>query len=236
MNMKNNIKKAIVLASIASLAISGTIYAADDTSKEKTTLDAEEVEYDMESGLANASGNVVMTKGNAVVTGDYAEFDSKTKNGKVSGHAVAVKEDMHMSANVVVTDGSNHMVASGSVDGTKADKHFAGPQVEYFDTNQYVLIPNGGQIDGPEGTFTADYMEGFMMTNRIIGKGNAHMVSPPNNMEAGGDQVDYYGADPGAQNGKAILTGNAWAIQDNNTLKSKKLTVFLADDGKAKVK
>ena len=62
---------------------------------------------------------------------------------------------------------------------------------------------------------------------QIVGNGNIHLVSPKNNMEAGGDQVDYWGE----ENGKAVITGNAWAVQDNNTLKSKKLTVYLADDG-----
>ncbi len=232
MNIKDNIKKAILLAGVATIALSGTIYAAADSAGEKASLDAEEVEYDMNSGIVKATGNVVMVKGNATVTGNYAEYDSNKKDGKVIGNVVAVKEDMRMSADSVVTDGSNHMIASGSVNGTKADKHFVGPRVEYFDSNQYVLIPNGGTISSNEGTFTADYMEGYMTDDRLLGRGNVHMISPPNNMEAGGDQLEYFGT----ESGKAILTGNAWAVQDNNTLKSKKLTVFLAEDGKAKVK
>ena len=49
-------------------------------------------------------------------------------------------------------------------------------------------------------------------------------------MEAGGDQVDY----DGKQEGKAVLSGNAWAIQDNNTIRGNRLTVYLADDGTLK--
>ncbi|MCR5176177.1 MAG: organic solvent tolerance protein OstA [Anaerovibrio sp.] len=229
MDMKSG-KKISVMACAALLTVSGTLFAAENSS-EKASLDAEVVEYNMETGMSTATGNVVMVKGNSTVTGNYAEFNTKTKDGKVTGNVVAVKDDMRMSAEMVSTDGGEHMIAVGSVRGTKADKHFAGPRVEYFDTNQYVLIPSGGSITAPEGTFTADRMEGYLQSNHIIGTGNAHMVSPPNNMEAGGDKVDYYGDGTG----KAVLTGNAWAIQDNNTLKSKKLTVFLADNGKAKV-
>ena len=232
MKIRTNIKKAIILAGITTIAVSGTIFAAPDASQEKTSLDAEVVEYDMNTGMATASGNVIMIKGEARVTGDYAEFDVNNKDGKVSGNVVATKDDMRVTADLVSTDGSNHIIAVGSVNGTKADKHFSGPQVEYFDTNQYVLIPSGGTISSLDGTFTADYMEGYMMNDRIIGKGNAHMESPKNNLEAGGDQVDYFGG----ENGKAVLTGNAWAVQDNNTLKSNKLTVFLAEDGKLKAK
>lgn len=230
MKIKANIKKTMLVACLATLTFSGSIFAAADSQNESSSLDAEEVEYDMDSGIATAKGNVIMTKGNATVTGDFAEFDAKTKNGKVFGNVTATKEDMHMTANNVFTEGSNHMIAEGAVNGTKADKHFAGPRVEYFSEDEYVIIPSGGTISSLDGTFSADYMEGYMKTEHIIGKGNAHMVSPKNNMEAGGDNVDYYGA----ETGKAVLTGNAWAVQDNNTLKSKKLTVFLADDGKLK--
>ena len=230
MGMRLNIKKAVVLAGIATMAISGTIYAADNN--EPATLDAEEVEYDMESGLASAKGNVIMTKGNATVTGNYAEYNSKTQEGKVRGNVVATKEDMRVTADLVTTDGPDHMIAVGSVNGTKADKHFMGPKVEYFQKDEYVLIPSGGSITSADGTFRADLIRGFMKEDHIVGNGNAYMVSPKNNMEAGGDQVDYWGK----EKGKAIITGNAWAVQDNNTLKSKKLTVYLADDGKTSVK
>ncbi|WP_232219182.1 LptA/OstA family protein [Anaerovibrio sp. RM50] len=230
MSIKMNIKKAIVMAGIATMAVSGTIYAA--ANDEPATLDAEEVEYDMESGLASAKGNVVMTKGNATVSGDYAEYNSKTKDGKVSGNVVATKDDMRMTADLVTTDGSDHMIAAGSVNGIKADKHFMGPKVEYFQQDEYVLIPSGGSITSADGTFRADLIRGFMKEEHFVGDGNVHIVSPRNNMEAGGDQVDYWGK----EKGKAVITGNAWAVKDNNTLKSKKLTVYLAEDGTASVK
>ena len=65
----------------------------------------------------------------------------------------------------------------------------------------------------------------------LIGRGNVHVVSQPNDMEAGGDLLNYYGL----EQGKAVLTGNAWAVQYNNTLKSNQLTILLAKDGQAKV-
>ncbi|ORU00936.1 OstA family protein [Anaerovibrio sp. JC8] len=230
MSMRLNIKKAIVMAGIATMAVTGTIYAAE--TNEPATLDAEEVEYDMRTGQASARGNVVMTKGNATVTGDYAEYNSNTQEGKFSGNVVATKDDMRVTAELVTTDGKDHLVAQGAVNGIKADTHFIGPRVEYFQQDEYVLIPSGGSITSADGTFKADLIRGFMKEDHFVGSGNAHMVSPKNNMEAGGDQVDYWGK----EQGKAVITGNAWAVQDNNTMKSKKLTVYLADDGKASVK
>ena len=65
----------------------------------------------------------------------------------------------------------------------------------------------------------------------LLAGGNVHVVSQPNDMEAGGDLLNYYGL----EQGKAVLTGNAWAVQYNNTLKSNQLTILLAKDGQAKV-
>ncbi len=56
--------------------------------------------------------------------------------------------------------------------------------------------------------------------------GRTHTMSPPRDFEGGGDVAEYWGK----ESGKAVLTGNAWAVQENNTLKSKKITIFLADD------
>ncbi|MBQ5921232.1 MAG: organic solvent tolerance protein OstA, partial [Selenomonadaceae bacterium] len=82
-----------------------------------------------------------------------------------------------------------------------------------------------------DGSFTADEMEGYLKEEHLIGRGNVHVISPPNDMEAGGDLLNYYGL----EQGKAVLTGNAWAVQYNNTLKSNTLTILLAKDGKATV-
>ena len=56
-------------------------------------------------------------------------------------------------------------------------------------------------------------------------------MSPPRKLEAGGDRMDYYGL----KVNKAVLTGHAWAVQDNNTMHGNVLTLYLAQDGQAKV-
>ena len=68
-------------------------------------------------------------------------------------------------------------------------------------------------------------MEGWTKTEHAKGVGNAHIISPPRDFEGGGDEAEYFGK----ETGKLVLTGNAWAVQENNTLKSGRLTVFLKD-------
>ena len=89
----------------------------------------------------------------------------------------------------------------------------------------------GGTITTKDGSFTADYMEGWMQEERCKGVGSAHIVSEARNFEGGGDEAEYFGQ----ESGKLLLTGNAWAVQDNNTLKSQRLTVYLNETGKAQV-
>ena len=217
------------MACLATITAAGTLYAAD----EPINMDADTVEYDMETGLVNAKGDVLMVQGALKVSGQEAQYNSKTQEGMVEGNVIAVQSDknMRVTAQKVTSDVQQHMVATGDVYGTMEDKTFSGPIVEYFQPQDYVLIKQGGTITSKDGVFTADEMEGYLTEEHLIGRGNAHVVSQPNDMEAGGDVLNYYGLDQG----KAVLTGNAWAVQYNNTLKSNKLTILLAKDGQAKV-
>lgn len=226
-------KNAVLTALAATVLMGGTIYAAEQN--EPSSLDGDEVTYDMKSGLMTATGNVLMTHGTAKVTGAKAEFNTKTKEGKVEGNVIAVQEDMRLTADSCVSDGQDHMLAEGNVHATKADKTYVGPRVDYFQSQDYILMEQGGTVSSTAGdVFTADKMEGWSKTNSAKGTGNAHLVSPANQLEAGGDVVDYYGKVAGSEEpGKAYLTGNAWAVQDNNTLKSNKLTIYLAESGEA---
>lgn len=250
--MSRYLRKTAVLAALATLLVSSTIYAASESTVPPTpppaptassadggdnenvpsSLDADEVTYDMRNGLMTATGNVLMTHGNAKLTGKTAEFNIKTNAGHVIGNVIAVQDDMRMTADSCVSDG-NHIVAEGDmVHATKADKTYVGPRVDYFQNDEYILMEQGGEITSTAGEyFTADRMEGWMKMNYSRGTGNAHLISPPNKLEAAGDVVDYYGKVEGSSEpAKAYLTGNAWAIQDNNTLRSNRLVVYLAEE------
>ncbi len=226
---KRTLVRALAMAAVSGMIATGTLFAAG----EPTSLDADNVEYDMTTGVVTATGDVLMVQGDLKVTGQQAQYNSKTKEGRVEGNVIATQsaKNMRVTAQKVTSDAQQHMVASGDVYGTMEDKTFSGAVVEYFQPQDYVLIPQGGTITSQDGVFTADVMEGYLKDEHLVGRGNVHVVSQPNDMEAGGDELNYYGLDQG----KAVLTGNAWAVQYNNTLKSNQLTILLAKDGKAKV-
>lgn len=221
-------KIAVALALAAAIPVA----ALAATGSEPATLDADTVEYNTETGLATASGNVLMTRGDAKVTGANASYNTRTMEGYVEGSVIAVKGNTRLTCARITTDGQNHMLAEGGVHGTQLDKSFVGERVDYYpNQNEYVLVENGGKLTSADGTFTADKLEGWLADEHYIGTGSAHVVSPPRQLEAGGDHLDYSGRD----GGRVIITGNAWAVQENNTMKSNRLTIYLADGGKAQV-
>ena len=227
-NYMKKMKTALLTAGLCVL-LSGTLYAADNKPVELT---ADTVEYNSQSGVINATGNVVMVQEGTRMTGAHGVYNSKTQEGTVSGNVVADKDGMHMTAETVVTDGKNHMQATGNVVAVKEDKTLTGPLIDYYTDRNYAIVPSDAKLAMQDGSvITANSMEAYMTEDHLIGTGNVHIVSPPRNLEAFGDQLDYYGK----EDGKAILTGNAVATQDNNTLKSNRLTIYLAD-GQAKVK
>ena len=225
----SKMKKILLALTISAVLPMSSLSAAGEPAE----LNADTVEYDMGTGLATAEGGVTMRRGSSCVTGMRATYNAKTQEGTVEGNVVATTDDTRITCAKVMTDGQNHMLATGGVYGTQGDKSFRGEQVDYYpNRNKYVLIASGGTITSADGTFTADRLEGWLDDAHYVGSGNAHIVSQPRDIEAGGDQMDYYGKDQG----RVVVTGNAWAVQDNNTMKSNRLTIYLASDESAKVK
>ena len=234
-------KKIFAMFTAAMLVSSAAIAA--DKDDQPSEVNADVIEYDMNTGVVAAEGNILLKHGTTKATGLHAMFNVNTKEAHLIGNVIVVDEDMRITCNALKSNGQGHMVADGNVIATQNlapnekypegdTRTFTSEHIDYFpDDRKHVVIPTGGVAESRvEGTFTADNMEGWIDDERYIGKGNAHLVSTQRNLEAGGDQVDY----DGKQEGKAVLSGNAWAIQDNNTIRGNRLTVYLADDGSLK--
>lgn len=201
---------------------------ATGTQGAPSELNADKVEYNVKTGQMTAEGNVVIRYDGGVATGAFAKYNTKTNKGEMTGGVVADKGDMHLDCDRVEILSKTQMVAIGNVHGWKKDRRVEGPIVEYDDGEGYARLPEGGLLASADGTFTADYIEGWAKTERAKGVGNAHIVSPPKDFEGGGDEAEYFGK----ENGKLVLTGHAWAVQENNTLRSGRLTIFLQEQKK----
>lgn len=224
----------------------GNVYIQHKETPEKvpSELNADVVEYDVNQGVMTAAGNVLLRQGTARATGRRAMYNSRTKEAYLLDDVIAMRDNVRITCDRLLSNGAGYMQADGNVHGVQtiepSEKYpngdvrtFLGDHVDYFpDDKKHVVIPSGGLVTSGDGNFTADHMEGWMDEEYYIGTGNAHAISPPREMEAGGDKIEYFGKD----GGKAILTGNAWAIQENNTMRGNRLTIYLADDKNLKVK
>lgn len=222
--------KKIMLTMIA-CAMMTSAYAAGDKPVE---LYGDVIEYDSTTGIMTATGSVKMMQENAVVTGTQAEYNAKTKVGKVTGGVHFVKEDIDMTSESVNSLDENHIVAIGNVVMKKGTSTLYGPQVDYFSDQEYAIINSNARIVDPDGTMTSDKLEMYMAENRAVGTGNVHIVSQTKNLDATGDTATYYSGQD--QRGKMVLSGNAIAVQDGNTLRGKTLTLYLADSKSAEEK
>ena len=208
-----------------------TAAAAPQQGNEPTNLTADSLTYDTRTGLITAETNVRMEQGTGYVEGARATYNTKTEEGTIEGSVRAMRDDMQLSCDRLSGIGQDHWQATGGVHMVKAGRTFTGPVVDYYPSqNEYVLAASGGTMTSADGTFSADHLEGWLKENRFIGTGNAHLVSPPRDLEGGGDRVEYFGM---AERPYAVLDGNAWVYQGNNMARSNHMTVYLADDGKA---
>ena len=234
--------KKICAGLFAAMLVSSAATAADKDDL-PSEVNADAIEYDMETGVVTAEGNVLLKHGTTKATGLHALFNVKTKAAQLIGNVIVVDEDMRITCEALKSNGQGHMLADGNVVAIQTlmpdakypngdRRTFTGEHIDFFpDDRKHVIIPTGGVAKSEvEGTFTADHMEGWIDDERYISTGNAHLISQTRNLEAGGDKVDY----DGKQEGKAVVSGNAWAIQDNNTIRGNHLTVYLADNGNLK--
>ena len=201
-------------------------------------VNADSVDYDMNTGVVTATGNVLLKRGTDRATGERAMYNVNTKAAYLFGNVIVVREDLRVTCDSVHNDGNGHMQADGNVYAVQKiapnakypngdTRTFKGEHVDYYpDDKKHVIIPTGGIVTSNDGTFTANFMEGWFDEEYYYGTGNVHVVSPPKELEGGGDRIDYYAK----ENGKAVLTGNAWVIQKNNTMRGNRLTVYLADE------
>jgi len=223
----------------------GNVYIQhQNENKEPSQLNADVVEYDMQSGVMTAAGNVLLRQGAARATGKRAMYNSNTQEAYLLDDVIAIRDNVRITCDRLLSNGAGHMQADGNVYGVQTiepdakypdgdTRTFMGDHVDFYPNEKnHVVIPGGGLLTSSDGDFTADFMEGWLDDEYYFGTGNAHAISPPRDMEAGGDRMEYFGKD----GGKAIITGNAWAVQENNTMRGNRLTIYLADDKNLAVK
>lgn len=93
------------------------------------SVKADTIEYDMQSGDGMAKGNVVLKQDGGTATAANAEFNSKTKSGRLTGGVVADRDDSHVVCYTFVMHNEDYSSAIGDARLTKGDKTLASERV-----------------------------------------------------------------------------------------------------------
>jgi len=108
-------------------------------SKEKVTVQADNVDYDRKTGIYTATGNVKISQGPAVLTSDKATLNEQTGDAEATGKARLVSED-----NVVFADRirvnfntSLGIIEKGNIFVEKENYHIAGNSMQRVSEEEY---------------------------------------------------------------------------------------------------
>ena len=185
------------------------------------SVKADTIEYDMQSGNGTAKGNVVLQQDGGTATAADAEFNSKTKSGRLTGGVVADRDDSHVVCDTFVMHNEDYSSAIGDARLTKGDKTLASERVDYYKNREYaetigswarLSMTDGSVLDAVKITYDGK-------TGVANATGGVEISSPPRDLTASADTAVY----DTNNSGYIELIGNAKATQDGNTVEGNRL-------------
>lgn len=193
-------------------------------------IEAEAIEYNSKTGQMQASGanGVKLTQGTMTMTGVKADYNTKTQAGIVTGNVKAIQDTMTLTAEQVEAKENQQMTATGNVILVKESNRLYAPKVDYFGDRQVAVVEKNAKMITTDGVITSDRLETYFSEKRSVAQGNVLIISEQRNLQARADHAVYYEAQSGQQ-GRIVLTGNARAVQDGNTIVGQTLTLYMDD-------
>lgn len=218
-------KNKIIPVVVALLLSCGAVTHLEAAQNKPIELAADSIQYDSVNGIMTAKGSVRMVQENAVMTGDTAEYNTKSKEAHVAGSVQVVKDDATLVAQDVRSYENTHLIATGAPVLTKGENKLTGPKIDYYSDKQYAIVVGGATLTMPENNMTANQIESYFAEDRAVAEGSVHIVSPARKLDAVSDHAVYYGSKD--KQGKTVLTGNVRTVQEDNVLTGNTMTVYL---------
>lgn len=223
--MKKNKMILAVLVSILTVLIMncGVLYAAPAKSA-KYSVDAPEIEYDMESGDGTTTGKTTIKHDGGTAVGQKGStFNSKSRTGHLYGGVTADKGDEHLTSQELFMYTDKYVSAVGNAVVIKGNRRLEAPRVDYHDDTKFAETLGGtarlSETDGSwlkAGKITYD-----MKTGLANATGGVSLESKARNLTGTGDTAVYNTN----ETGYIELIGNAMAVQDGNTVTGDKLRI-----------
>ena len=190
----------------------------------KYSVDAEEIEYDMESGDGTTTGKTTIKHDGGTAVGQKGStFNSKTRTGHLFGGVVADKGDQHMTSQELIIYTDKYVSAVGDAVIIKGDRKLEAPRVDYHDDTEFAETLGGSaRLSSADGSWlTAGKITYNMKTGLANATGGVNLESIPRNLQASGDSAVY----DDKETGYIEMIGNAKATQDGTTVTGNKLRI-----------
>ncbi len=201
----------------------GSAWAAD------LSITADELSYDGNAEVATASGNVVIERDGAKMTGTQGEYHFSDGSATLTGGVEYHKGNTSLTAATVYAYADQSLRADGDVHIVDGDKELLGAAVTYRPSDGYGTVEGGGVLRVPGTEMRAAAIEAHMNEIRLVGTGGVQLVSSQHGLRATADKA-IYTQTPGQDDGFVSLVGNAHAEQNGNTLNGPHLDIRVADN------
>ena len=199
----------------------------------KYSVDAQEIEYDMESGDGTTTGKTTIKHDGGTAVGQKgATFNSKKRTGHLYGGVVADKGDEHLRSQELFMYTDKYVSAVGNAVVIKGNRKLEAPRVDFHDDTKFAETLGGfARLSDTDGSWLkAGKITYDMKAGLANATGGVSLESKSRKLTGAGDTAIYNTN----ETGYIELIGNAMAVQDGNTVTGDKLRITNVSDNNSK--
>jgi lipopolysaccharide export system protein LptA len=221
---RNKLLLLVLFCFLAVFAVNSSLIYAAPAKDAKYSVDAQEIEYDMESGDGTTTGKTTIKHDGGTAVGQKGStFNSKKRTGHLYGGVTAEKQDQRLRSQELFIYSDKYYSAVGDAVVIKGGKKLEAPRVDFHDDTRFAETLGGSarltDTDGSwlrAGKITYDMKAGLANAT-----GGVSLESKPRKLTGTGDTAVYNTN----ETGYIELIGNAVAVQDGNTITGDKLRI-----------
>ena len=221
---KNKRVLALLVSMLTVLVINCSVLYAAPAKDAKYSVDAQEIEYDMESGDGTTTGKTTIKHDGGTAVGQKGStFNSKKRTGHLYGGVVADKGDEHLRSQELFIYTDKYVSAVGNAVVIKENRRLEAPRVDYHDDTKFAETMGGfARLSDTDGSWLkAGKITYDMKAGLANATGGVSLESKARKLTGTGDTAIYNTN----ETGYIELIGNAKAVQDGNIVTGDKLRI-----------
>ena len=230
---KNKRLLTVLVCMLTVLVMNCTVLYAAPAKDAKYSVDAQEIEYDMESGDGTTTGKTTIKHDGGTAVGQKgATFNSKKRTGHLYGGVVADKGDEHLRSQELFIYTDKFVSAVGNAVVIKGNRKLEAPRVDFHDDTKFAETLGGfARLSDTDGSWLkAGKITYDMKAGLANATGGVSLESKSRKLTGAGDTAIYNTN----ETGYIELIGNAMAVQDGNTVTGDKLRITNVSNNNSK--